>query len=93
MLYQRRGAGDPTMTIGGAVDLARFSARPQGIATLALRESAPGVIRGAAWGPGAAWALAQLPALCGALDDLGGIRRRHCTRSSPMRTVGTPACG
>jgi 3-methyladenine DNA glycosylase/8-oxoguanine DNA glycosylase len=72
VMYQRRGAGDPTMTIDGAV-VWRASRTPQGIATLALREAAPGVIRGAAWGPGAAWALAQLPALCGSLDDVSGF--------------------
>jgi 3-methyladenine DNA glycosylase/8-oxoguanine DNA glycosylase len=68
VLHQRRGAGDPTMTVEGAV-LWRASRTPEGVATLALRETRPGVIGGAAWGPGAAWALGQLPALCGALDD------------------------
>jgi 3-methyladenine DNA glycosylase/8-oxoguanine DNA glycosylase len=72
VLYQRRGAGDPTMTTDGAV-IWRASRTPDGIATLALRETAPGVIRGAAWGPGAAWALDQLPELCGALDDHAGF--------------------
>jgi 3-methyladenine DNA glycosylase/8-oxoguanine DNA glycosylase len=46
----------------------RASRTPHGVATLALREVSPGVIRGAAWGPGADWALAQLPRLCGADD-------------------------
>ncbi len=64
VLYQRRGAGDPPMTVAGAV-IWRASRTPEGVATLALRETHPGVIRGAAWGPGADWALAQLPALCG----------------------------
>lgn len=68
VLYQRRGAGDPTMTGSGSV-IWRSSRTPEGIATLALRETHPGVVRGAAWGPGAAWALGQLPALCGAHDD------------------------
>ncbi|NNH05273.1 DNA-3-methyladenine glycosylase 2 family protein [Microbacterium ulmi] len=72
VLYQRRGGADPTMTIDGAV-IWRASRTPDGIATLALRETAPGTIRGAAWGPGAAWALAQLPALCGADDDPEGF--------------------
>lgn len=58
------------MTAVGAV-IWRASRTPEGIATLALRESAPGVIRAAAWGPGAEWALAQVPDLCGASDDLG----------------------
>ena len=70
VLYQRRGAGDPTMAVSGAV-IWRVSRTPAGIATLAIRETHPGVIRGAAWGPGSDWALAQLPALCGADDESG----------------------
>jgi len=58
------------MTTSGAV-IWRASRTPVGIATLALRETPPGVIRGAAWGPGADWALDRLPALCGALDEPG----------------------
>ncbi|GAA1961136.1 DNA-3-methyladenine glycosylase 2 family protein [Microbacterium deminutum] len=68
VLYQRRGGGDPSMTVAGRV-IWRASRTPEGVATLALRETHPGVIRGAAWGPGAGWALAQLPALCGEHDD------------------------
>ncbi|MFB7883749.1 DNA-3-methyladenine glycosylase family protein [Microbacterium sp. NPDC056057] len=70
VLYQRRGAGDPTMAVSDAV-IWRVSRTPGGIATLAIRETHPGVIRGAAWGPGSEWALAQLPALCGADDESG----------------------
>jgi len=72
VLYQRRGAGDPTMTVDGAV-IWRASRTPAGIATLAVRETSSGAVRGAAWGPGAAWALTQLPALCGHGDDLSGF--------------------
>ncbi|QIG41208.1 DNA-3-methyladenine glycosylase 2 family protein [Microbacterium sp. 4R-513] len=72
VLYQRRGAGDPTMTTDAAV-IWRASRTPDGVATLALRETSPGVVKGAAWGPGAGWALAQLPALCGAGDDPTGF--------------------
>lgn len=72
VLYQRHGAGDPTMHADGAV-IWRASRTSDGIATLALRETSPGVIRAAAWGPGAAWALAQVPALCGARDELEGF--------------------
>jgi 3-methyladenine DNA glycosylase/8-oxoguanine DNA glycosylase len=68
VLYQRHGGGDPTMVAAGSV-IWRASRTPEGIASLALREISPGVIRAAAWGAGADWALAQLPALCGALDD------------------------
>lgn len=69
VLAQQRGAHDPTMTTHGAV-IWRASRTPDGVATLALRETGLGVVRAAAWGPGAHWALAQLPALCGADDDL-----------------------
>src|SRR5918994_3668886 len=68
VLYQRHGGGDPTMVVAGDV-IWRASRTPEGIATLAIREVSRGVIRGAAWGPGAEWALLQLPALCGAVDD------------------------
>src|SRR5262249_12409127 len=62
VLAQRRGAADPTMTTAGPV-LWRASRTPEGVATLALRQSASGAVRAAAWGPGAEWALAQVPAL------------------------------
>ena len=76
VLYQRHGGGDPTMAVAGEV-IWRASRTPEGIATLAIRETSPGVIRGAAWGPGAGWALAQLPALCGALDEPGDFDPTH----------------
>ncbi|GAB3600035.1 DNA-3-methyladenine glycosylase family protein [Microbacterium tumbae] len=66
-----RGPKDPTMLVDGTT-LWRASRTPEGIATLALRPLA-GEVRAAAWGPGAAWALAQLPALCGAADDDTGF--------------------
>ncbi|MET0304397.1 MAG: DNA-3-methyladenine glycosylase 2 family protein [Microbacteriaceae bacterium] len=72
VLAQRRGAGDPTMTTAGAV-MWRASRTPDGVATLALRQKADGTVKGAAWGPGAPWALDQLPALCGADDDDTGF--------------------
>ena len=70
VMSQRRGGGDPTMTTDGPV-IWRASRTPEGVATLALRQTSDGAVRGAAWGPGAAWTLAQLPALCGAHDDPG----------------------
>ncbi|MBB2975950.1 3-methyladenine DNA glycosylase/8-oxoguanine DNA glycosylase [Microbacterium endophyticum] len=72
VLFLRRGRGDPTMTVDGPV-VWRASRTPAGLATLALRESGAGVIKAAAWGNGAGWALAQLPALCGADDDSDGF--------------------
>ncbi|MGY1551197.1 DNA-3-methyladenine glycosylase family protein [Microbacterium sp. A588] len=66
-----RGPKDPTMLVHGTT-LWRASRTPQGIATLALRQSTEGV-HATAWGPGAEWALTQLPALCGADDDPAGF--------------------
>lgn len=77
VLYQQHGAGDPTMVADHTV-IWRASRTPEGVATLALRETSPGIVKGAAWGPGAAWALGQLPALCGAHDDPTGFEAaRH----------------
>ncbi|HWM33767.1 MAG TPA: DNA-3-methyladenine glycosylase 2 family protein [Pseudolysinimonas sp.] len=45
---------------------------PAGDATLHL-EQVSGEVRAGAWGPGAEHALAQVPALCGAEDDLTGF--------------------
>ncbi|MCR2792096.1 DNA-3-methyladenine glycosylase 2 family protein [Microbacterium sp. zg.Y625] len=69
--YQRHGAGDPTFAVDGSV-LWRASRTPEGVATLAIRTGRDR-IRAAAWGPGAEWALHQLPALCGGLDDPTGF--------------------
>lgn len=72
VLVQRRGANDPAFIVAGPV-LWRASRTPEGVATLALREGAGGAVRAAAWGPGREWALAQVPALCGADDDPTGF--------------------
>ncbi|WP_243232735.1 DNA-3-methyladenine glycosylase [Microbacterium sp. CIAB417] len=66
-----RGPKDPTMLVDGAT-VWRASRTPDGVATLAVR-SVSGEVRATAWGPGAAWALDQLPALCGAQDDPTGF--------------------
>ncbi|MDZ8160210.1 DNA-3-methyladenine glycosylase family protein [Microbacterium aquimaris] len=68
VVFQRHGVNDPTMRVDGAV-IWRASRTPEGVATVALRETSPGVVRAAAWGPGAGWALGQVPALCGGRDD------------------------
>ncbi|WP_426185094.1 DNA-3-methyladenine glycosylase family protein [Microbacterium sp. TWP3-1-2b2] len=66
-----RGPKDPTMLVAGTT-LWRASRTPEGVATLALRQASDGV-HATAWGAGAEWALAQLPALCGADDDASGF--------------------
>ena len=74
---QRRGRNDPTFAASGSLRsggiIWRVSRTPTGVATLALRGSLDGTVHAAAWGPGAAWAIDQLPALCGAHDDLDGF--------------------
>ncbi|CAI9388320.1 hypothetical protein MICABA_03020 [Microbacterium sp. T2.11-28] len=69
--FQQRGAHDPSQTTAGGV-IWRASRTPEGVATLAIRATRHGV-RAAAWGPGRAWALDQLPRLCGADDDPAGF--------------------
>ncbi|MFT4050686.1 MAG: DNA-3-methyladenine glycosylase 2 family protein [Microbacterium sp.] len=69
--FQQRGAHDPAQTTHEGV-IWRASRTPAGIATVAIRCERTRV-RAAAWGPGAEWALTQLPRLCGAGDDPAGF--------------------
>ncbi|MGZ0712845.1 DNA-3-methyladenine glycosylase family protein (plasmid) [Coraliomargarita sp. W4R53] len=68
VLAQRHGAGDPTFSVTAHV-IWHAARTPEGVATLALRDRPGGIVRAAAWGPGARWAIEQMPALCGADDD------------------------
>ncbi len=72
VMFQRRGANDPTMTVDGPV-IWRAARTPNGVATVALRGTSDGSVRIAAWGEGAEWALDQAPALCGDTDDATGF--------------------
>ncbi len=78
---QRHGRNDPTFHATGPLHLGgiawRASRTPTGVATLALRTTADGTVRAAAWGPGSAWALEQLPALCGRHDDPDDFDASH----------------
>lgn len=75
---QRRGGGDPTHRFDVEGRHWRASRTPEGPVTLAIAaQDAAGDIRAQAWGPGAAWALDQLPALLGDLDDWTGFDPRH----------------
>jgi 3-methyladenine DNA glycosylase/8-oxoguanine DNA glycosylase len=68
----RRGRPDPThRRIGNA--WLRACRTPQGPVLVKIAPCAAGV-HARAWGPGAAWALEQLPALAGAGDDPSGFR-------------------
>ena len=72
----RRGTGDPTFRcVEGAYW--RASTTPAGAATLALSPAAAGEVHARAWGPGADWALGQVPALLGAHDDPSTFVSQH----------------
>lgn len=74
----RRGAGDPTHRLDVEGRHWRGSRTPEGPVTLALRgPDAAGEVVAEAWGPGAQWALDQLPALLGDQDDWSGFEPRH----------------
>ncbi|WP_434809800.1 DNA-3-methyladenine glycosylase family protein [Microbacterium sp. bgisy189] len=68
---QQRGGQDPSQTSTAGV-IWRAVRTPQGVATVAIRPERTRT-RAAAWGPGADWALEQLPRLCGADDDPTGF--------------------
>ena len=70
LLPLRRGPGDPAHRTTGDGAVWRASRTPGGIGTLrVLSRPAEGEIEARAWGPGADWLLAALPALLGAEDD------------------------
>ncbi|WP_029150550.1 DNA-3-methyladenine glycosylase family protein [Microbacterium indicum] len=85
----QRGPGDPTMQVARGV-IWRASRTPDGVATVALAAQGDRSVRAAAWGPGAAWALAQVPALCGALDHEQGFdaARHPVVRAAAERAHG-----
>ena len=65
----------PSLRFDGA-DVWRATWTPQGPATIRLRQRT-GLIEVEAWGPGASWAAAQAPDLCGELDDSSGFAPKH----------------
>lgn len=71
-----RGTGDPTFVVAAGVIWMALR-MPRGAATLALRQVQGGVVRAAAWGPGAEEALDTVPVLCGADDDASGFEAGH----------------
>ncbi|MBM7515184.1 DNA-3-methyladenine glycosylase family protein [Nocardioides nitrophenolicus] len=75
---QRHGGGDPTHRLALAGRHWRACRTPQGAVTLAVTEQdADGAVTAQAWGPGADWALAQLPDLLGERDDWSAFEPRH----------------
>jgi hypothetical protein len=80
----RRGRGDPTFQTDPAGAIWRTSLTPDGPGTLrVVAIPSGGATRGGlaahawAWGPGAGWLLAALPALLGEGDDRTGFRPAH----------------
>jgi 3-methyladenine DNA glycosylase/8-oxoguanine DNA glycosylase len=65
----------PALTIQNA-DAWRATRTPEGPATVRLRRVAE-TIEVEAWGPGATWAAAKAPSLCGEQDDATGFQPRH----------------
>ena len=82
LLQHRRGAGDPTYRIEGAGSSRarhwRGIRTPEGPATMLVQGRLDlAEVHAEAWGPGADWALASLPALLGAHDDPSEFDPRH----------------
>jgi 3-methyladenine DNA glycosylase/8-oxoguanine DNA glycosylase len=71
-----RGAGDPTMRLGGSQAVVAMRT-PQGAAALHVRVVAGHTVEAEAWGPGASSALEDAPGLVGALDDASGFEPVH----------------
>ena len=65
---------------------------PEGSASLAFRPLGGEVIADA-WGPGAAWAIGQLPALLGNDDDPGGFQPRDQVVRGLVSRMGVPRLG
>ncbi len=78
MACLRRGPGDPTYRTDPDGTIWRGMRTPQGPATLRVTpRPRDGEVLGAAWGPGADWALEAMPAILGAEDDPAGFEPRH----------------
>ena len=75
---QRHGGSDPTYRIDEAGRHWRGFRTPEGVATLVV-EPRPNLaeVYAEAWGPGADWALASVPDLLGAGDDVSSFEPKH----------------
>lgn len=81
----RRGSGDPTTTtLDGYVW--RTACTPQGPASLRLAQYG-GTVVAAAWGPGAQWMSASVPALLGARDRPEEFAAGHTLLARTARAV------
>ncbi|GAA2739398.1 DNA-3-methyladenine glycosylase 2 family protein [Pedococcus aerophilus] len=74
----RRGGGDPTFQSDRGQGWWLGLPTPQGPVTLRLvQRSDDGEVSAWAWGPGADWALSQVPSLLGGDDDESGFVAHH----------------
>jgi 3-methyladenine DNA glycosylase/8-oxoguanine DNA glycosylase len=69
----RRGPGDPTFKLDAAGAVWRTTRTGSGVATLRYEQRGPDEFRCSGWGPGAATAVAQAPAVLGEHDDPSGF--------------------
>ena len=84
-----RGRGDPAYQVTPDGYIWRTALTPEGPGTLRVAPARPAlagsaaepasvtVVRAAAWGPGAAWLLRELPGMLGADDDRAGFTPAH----------------
>ena len=84
-----RGRGDPAYQVAPDGYIWRTALTPEGPGTLRVAPARPAlagsaaepapvtVVRAAAWGPGAAWLLRELPGMLGADDDRAGFAPAH----------------
>jgi 3-methyladenine DNA glycosylase/8-oxoguanine DNA glycosylase len=73
----RRGGGDPVFRRDPDGTIWRGIRTPQGPSTLRLAPAAGSAIEATAWGQGAEWVLASVPAMLGDLDDATGFVPHH----------------
>jgi 3-methyladenine DNA glycosylase/8-oxoguanine DNA glycosylase len=71
----QRGAGDPSMRLS-AGEVWRATRTPEGGATVRL-QGGGNRVEATAWGPGAQWALTNLPVLLGEADDDSAFAPEH----------------
>jgi 3-methyladenine DNA glycosylase/8-oxoguanine DNA glycosylase len=71
------GRGDPTFRRDPDGTIWRGIRTPHGASTLCLRPVAGSGIEATAWGPGAQWVLASVPAMLGDLDAAAGFVAHH----------------
>jgi 3-methyladenine DNA glycosylase/8-oxoguanine DNA glycosylase len=75
LAIHRRGTGDPSLRLRRG-EAWRATRTPEGAATLHVMAGSS-ELRAEAWGPGADWALAHVPALAGVADDPAELKPRH----------------